>query len=234
MTDPPSIDRDQISRPPIQIGRRVLILGTMSLRASLEVTDDSRCPDYCRRLLPWLIEVGCGEELTQIEEAILASPWRDVSESQRIDLNWAGESAWYLAATLGWNSCSPWQERVAPYDPVSHFGLLKKSAIERVVHASFVDARESARMARISLAIRFRLQQHRVPEELRAQLATANNNLLAESGIEVSCDEENDAGAIVAEMTPAQRVACSAVYFCRYVASRWLLQRQERWLGAAD
>lgn len=230
MADPPKIDRDQISRSPIQVGRRVLVLGTMSLRASLEVTDDRRAPDYCRRLLPWLIEVGCGEELTQIEEAILASPWRDVSESQRIDLNWAGESAWFLAATLGWNSCSPWQESVAPYDSVSHFGLLQKSAIERVVHASFVDARESARMARISLAIRYRLQQHRVPESLRPQLAAANKKLLAESGIEVTCDEEDAAGAIVDEMTAAQRVACSAVYFCRYVASQWLLQGQQRWL----
>jgi hypothetical protein len=219
-----------IARSPQQVGQRVLILGTMALRASLEATDSSRCEEQCRWLLPWLSEVGCDLELTPVEKTILGSPWRQVSDSERVDLNWASESAWFLAATLGWNPLPSWLERVTPFNAYTHFHLLKETAIERAASARFVDARNSARVARVTLSIRSFLQQERVSETLRTQLAEINRQLLEKSGIEVSSDEDQEARTIVRSMTSQQLATCAGVYFCRYAASLWLLQKQKRWL----
>jgi hypothetical protein len=43
-----------------------MILGAMSLRASLEQTPDPRAADLCRQILPWLGHMGCADELDPI------------------------------------------------------------------------------------------------------------------------------------------------------------------------
>src|SRR6516225_7291850 len=87
-------------REPQRVAKRALILGAIASRSSLEVTDHPRVVEISQRLLPWLSEVGCEEELDPIERELLATPLGHLSESQKIDANWAGEAATFFCWTL--------------------------------------------------------------------------------------------------------------------------------------
>src|SRR5262245_22488665 len=91
----------QLERQPRQVAQRALILGALAFRASLEVTDDARAADFSRRLLPWLDEIGCSDEIDPIERQELATPLGQLSDSEMIDVNWAGEAAWVFCWMLG-------------------------------------------------------------------------------------------------------------------------------------
>src|SRR5262249_35579734 len=63
-----------------QIAKRALILGTIALRASLEVTDHPRAVEASQQLLRWLNQVGCDGEIDPIERGELATPLGQLSD----------------------------------------------------------------------------------------------------------------------------------------------------------
>jgi hypothetical protein len=87
-------------REPEQVAKRALVSGALAFRSSLEVTDHPRVIELSERLLPWLNEIGCGDELDPIEREELATPLKHLSESQKIDVNCAGEAASFFCWAL--------------------------------------------------------------------------------------------------------------------------------------
>jgi hypothetical protein len=89
-----------VCREPLQIAKRALVLGTLAFRSFLEVTEHPRVVEISQQLLPWLQRIGCADELDSIEQEELATPLGNLSDSQRIDVNWAGEAAMFFCWIL--------------------------------------------------------------------------------------------------------------------------------------
>ncbi len=94
-------DRMPSGREPQQVAKRALILGAVAFRASLEVTDHPCVIEVSQKLLPWLSDMGCEDALDPIERELLATPFGELSDSQKMDANWAaGEAAWFFCWML--------------------------------------------------------------------------------------------------------------------------------------
>jgi Domain of unknown function (DUF4272) len=89
-----------ICQTPQEVAKRAIILGVMNFRSSLEVTKHPRVKEISNQLLPWLLKIGCEGQIDPIEREELETPLGKLSPSQLIDINWAGESAFYLCWAL--------------------------------------------------------------------------------------------------------------------------------------
>src|ERR1035437_2094201 len=129
-----------IGREPQQVAKRAVILGAIAFRSSLEVTDHPRVFEISKRLLPWLKEVDCDDELDPIERTLLVTPLGQLSDSQRIDARWAGESAtlfcWMLKLVGPLDPAQPADQTVLP-DLLS---ILRPGAMHIVRSASLREA----------------------------------------------------------------------------------------------
>ena len=79
-------------------------------------TTHPRVNEFSQRLLPWLTEIGCGDELDSIEREELSTPLGRLSDSQMVDVRCAGEGAAFLCWAL--RLAGELQE-TAPADPSS-------------------------------------------------------------------------------------------------------------------
>src|SRR6516164_6283290 len=90
-----------IARTPIQIAQRAVLMGSMTLRASLEVTRHPRAVELTGQILPWLEQHGIGPELHPIEREVLATPYGQLRREQQTDASWSCEGAAVFCWAIG-------------------------------------------------------------------------------------------------------------------------------------
>lgn len=210
-------------RKPQQVAKRALILGAIAFRSSLEVTDHRRVVEISQRLLPWLSDIGCGDELDPIERELLATPLGQLSDSQRIDANWAGEGAalfcWMLK--LG----EPLKE-ASPANP-SHLPvvlrILKPEAMDLLRSPLLRDRAEIEDTARQFMLIRSMLQESRVDRPGRDIVRRVNCQKLNGVGLVVTEDAVRRASEAIGRMTALERSRAAGLYFVREHSVLWFL-----------
>lgn len=209
-------------RTPRQVAERAVILGTISLRASIEVSDDSRAAPLSERLLPWLIKIGCGDGIDPIERDLLLTPPGRLGPSLRIDANCAGEAAALFCWML---NLAPAPNEVGPVDQSILPGLLRilRPEVSEILHGeSLRDRVEIEEMCRHVVLVRSLLQEFRL-ETASEMLRRVNTQRLQEVGLAVTDDAVIRAKELVAGMTPDERTRSAGVYFVRDHAALWFM-----------
>lgn len=211
-----------------QIAKRSLILATIALRASLETTDHPRAVELSQQLLPWLNRVGCGDEIDPVEREELATPLGDLSDSQKIDVNWAGEAATFFCWTL--KVARP-LEAQSPADQSllqDVLPILKPDAGEFVTSVCLRKRDEIEEICRQFVLIRSMLQERRLGQEgnvgipLSQIIRRSNLRRLEEVGLTVSEEDVKQASDCIDRMTTQERSRAAGFYFIREHAALWI------------
>ncbi len=213
-------------RDPRQVAKRAIILGTISLRASLDVTDDPRLPDLSQQLMPWLHDTGCDDEVDPIERELLETPIGELSDSQQMDVNWAGEAAAFFCWML--NLAGPPEPKcIADQSTLpSVLKILKPTAIDIIQRASLRDLAQIEGLSTRYVLIRSMLQESRVSSEVKDVLRRANVQKLTNVGLIATPDAQKDASEIVTQMTPEERNQAPGIYFVRVHAALWFFSNR--------
>jgi hypothetical protein len=218
-------------RNPQQIAKRALILGAIAFRSSLEFTDHPRVVEISHRLLPWLSDMGCGDELDPIERELLATPVGQFSESQRIDANWAGEAAalfcWMLMLGEPLEEVRPANQSDLP----RLLCILKPEAGEILRSPSLRDRMEIEDTCRHFVLIRSILQESRVGPPASDIIRRVKLQKLNDVGIVVAEDAVRRASEAVSRMTPEERSRAAGLYFVRDHAALWFLSDRSSYFG---
>ena len=219
------------TRDPRQIAKRALILGAISFRSALEVTDHPRVLEISRRLLPWLEEMGCEDELDPIERELLATPFGQLSDSQRIDANWAGEAAAFFCWML--NLSEPLEPaRCAEQSALPGvLCILKPEAAKILRSASLRDRAEIEDTCRQFVLIRSMLQESRAEPPAREIIRRVNVQKMNDVGLAVSDEAVERASQAVSRMTPQERSEAAGLYFVRNHAALWFLSDRSSYFG---
>jgi hypothetical protein len=218
-------------REPQQIAKRAVILGAISFRSSLEVTAHPRVVEISMRLLPWLIEVGCENELDPIERELLATPVGQLSDSQKIDARWAGESAaifcWMLNPSEGLEETTPVNAAILP----GLLGIMKPQAVEIIGSAAFRDRDEIESTCRQFVLILSMLRESRVDPPARDIIRRVHVQELSAAGVPVTEDSVRRASEVLGKMTRQERTQAAGMYFVRRHAALWFLSDRRRYFG---
>ncbi|HUG92234.1 MAG TPA: DUF4272 domain-containing protein [Planctomycetaceae bacterium] len=205
-----------------QVAKRAVILGAIAFRASLEVTEHPRVVELSGRLLPWLREVGCDDELDPFERELLATPLGQLSDGQRIDANWAGEAGTFFCWAL--NLAAP-LDVAAPADqsrlPGSLF-ILRPEANEILRSALLRESAELEDVCRHYALIRSVLREGRVALPAKEIIRRVSLEELDQVGLDVIEDAIRRASETVAGMQPEERSRATGLYFVRAHAALWL------------
>jgi hypothetical protein len=218
-------------RTPQQVAKRALILGSIAFRSSLEVTDHPRVIEISQRLLPWLTEMECEDELDPIEREVLATPVGQLSDSQSIDANWAGEAAALFCWML--KLCEPLEEAnpANQSDLAGVLCILKPEALDIVRFAALRDPTEIDETCRQLVLIRSMLQESRVDPPGRDIIRRVNLQKLNDVGLAVPEDAVRSASEAVSRMTPQERRRAAGLYFVRDHAALWFLSDRSSYFG---
>ncbi|HVJ80008.1 MAG TPA: DUF4272 domain-containing protein [Planctomycetia bacterium] len=206
-----------------QVAGRALILGAIAFRSSLEVTDHPRVAEISQRLLHWLEEMGCGEELDPLERELLATPFGQLSDGQTTDANWAGEAAAFFCWML--DLAPPLDEtKLAVTDdlPVVHC-ILKPEAAEFLRSASLRDRAQIEETCRRFVLIQSLLRESRIEPPGRDIVRRLTVKKLEDVGLAVTEDAMSRAEEIVGRMTPPERSLAAGLYVVRVHAAMWCL-----------
>ena len=218
-------------RQPQHIAKRALTLGAIAFRSSLEITDHPRVVETSRRLLPWLNDVGCGDEIDPIERELLGTPVGQLSDSQKIDANWAGEAAalfcWMLKLGEPLEEASPANQSDLPVV----LRILKPEAVEILRSASLRDRTEIEDLCRQIVLIRSILQESRVGPPARDIVRRVNVQKLTDAGLVVAEGAVRRASEAVSRMTPQERSRMAGAYFVRDHAALWFLSSRSSYFG---
>jgi hypothetical protein len=221
-------------RRPEQVVQRALILGAISFRASLEVTDHPRVVELSLKLLPWLHDLGCDGELDPIERELLATPLGQLTDTLKIDANWAGEQAAFFCWTL--KLLGP-LEVSNPADQSELPGVLsilqsEASAILR--SASLREVTEIKDACRQFVLIRSMLQESRVGPPASEIVRRLNLQRLDEAGLAATGTAVKQASETVAAMTPDERDRAAGLYFVRDHAALWLFSNRPTYFESEE
>jgi hypothetical protein len=174
-----------------------------------------------QRLLPWLSQVGCEQGLDPIEQELLATPLGHLSDSQRIDANWAGEAAtyfcWMLKLTGPLEEASPADQSRLPVV----LSILKPSAAEILRSASLRERSEIQDASCQFVLIRSMLQETRVAMPARSIIRRVGLEKLSQIGLAATEDAVKRASDTVNRMTPQERSRAAGFYFIREHAALW-------------
>lgn len=210
-------------RKPQQLAKRALILGAIAFRSSLEVTEHPRVLQISQRLLPWLSDMGCEDQLDPIERELLATPLGQLSDSPRIDVNWAGEAAalfcWMLNLVAPLEEASCADQSGIP----GVLRILKPEAVEILRSAALRDRTEIEDTCRQFVLIRSMLQESRIGPPGRDIVRRVNIQKLNDVGLVVTVDAVRRASEAVSRMTPQERTRAAGLYFVRDHAALWFL-----------
>jgi hypothetical protein len=223
-----------ITREPRQIAQRAIVLGAMAMRGSLEVTDHPRTAELASRLLPWLCEVGCDEEVDPIEREELATPLGGLSSSQRIDVNWAGEAAAFFCWAIRLGDALHRSEPADQSAVIRTLRILRADAVELQRDASVRTVAELEEACRQFVLIRSVLQQACISSPAKEFIANLALHRLAEVGIPVCSDDIAQATATVADMTPPEQTRAAGLCFIRDHAALWLFNDSRTFFATSE
>ena len=208
-------------REPLQVAKRTLVLGAIAFRASLEVTEHPRTVELSQRLLPWLRDVECEDEIDPIERELLDTPLGCLGPSLRMDANAAGEAAGFFCWTLGRAELLPVTEPADQAQLLKLLAILRPEAATILQSPSLRDRDEIRDVCRHYVLVRSRLQEIRAGEAATDVIRKFHVDSLNEAGIEVSEDAVERAASAVDRMAPEERSRSAGLYFIRFHAALW-------------
>jgi len=210
-------------REPQQVAKRAVILSAMAFRSSLEVTSHPRVAEFAQRLLPWLAEVECADELDPFEREELATPLGQLSESQMIDVRWAGEGAAFLCWTL---RLAGELHETTPADAQSlptFNSVLKPDAAGIIASASLRDRVEIEKTCRHFALILSMLRESRVGPPATDVIRRMHLREMNRVGLSVTEDDIARASEALSKMTPDDRTRVASLYNIRRHVAIWYL-----------
>jgi hypothetical protein len=218
-------------RQPEQVAKRAVILGAIAFRASLEVMDHPRVVEISRRLLPWLRDMGCDDELDPIERELLSTPLGYLSAGQKTDANWAGEAAAFFCWMLNHYE-TPEEASLADQSRLPDLLCIMKPEASKIIRAaSLRDRAEIHEMCCRFVLIRSILQESRVDSPAREIVRRVNIKTLNDVGLDVKEDVIKRASEIVSRMTLDERGRVAGLYFVRSLAALWFLSDRSTYFG---
>jgi hypothetical protein len=220
-----------IGRKPEQVAKRTLILGAMAFRSSLEVTNHPRVHEFSRRLLPWLNDIGCGDELDPIEREELETPLGRLSECQKKDVSWAGESAAFFRWMLKLGEPLDENSRAEQSDLPVALCILKPEASEILRTAALRNGTEIVNTCRQFVLILSMLRESRVGPPASDIIRRLCLKELSEVGAAATEDDVRRASEAVGRMTPQVRGQMVFPYFVRKHAALWFLGDRTSYFG---
>ena len=216
-------------RTPQQVAKRALICGALAARASFERSDHPRAIALTTRLLPWLEEMSCADELDPIERRELETPRGKLSDSEKIDVNWAGEAAalysWMLqlAQPLDGLRCA---------DQSKLPGLLKilKPEGADFVRSALLRPRGEIESAyRHFVLIQSIMRESRIDRSGAEIIRRVSLQKLLDVGIQVTAEAINIASEAVGRMTAEDRRRMAGAYFIRVHAASWFFSDRDKY-----
>lgn len=220
-------------RDPQQVAKRALILGAIAFRASLELTDHPRVVELSLRLLPWLEQVGCSDELDPIERELLETPYGRLGDGLRIDANCAGEAASFFCWALG--LASP-LEVSSPADQSGLtvlLAILRPDALGILQSASLRSIGEIEDACRHFVLIQSILRETKI-EEARDIVRRYHLQKLEAVGLNATEDAIARASETVAQMTPLERSRAAGFYSVRAHAALWFFSDRRRYFEEVE
>ena len=211
-------------REPRQVARRALVLSTVAFRGSLEVTAHPRVDEAARRLLPWLAQIGCDGEVDPIEREQLATTLGQLSESQMVDLRWAGESAALFCWMLGLGVAPDPMRPTDATDLPTYRCVLRPEALALVERAALRTDEEVESACRRYVVCLSLLRESRVPPPVAAVIRRACVTELAEVGHPLTADDLDHVSDFVASLRSEDRATIAGLYAVRRHAAMWYLR----------
>jgi hypothetical protein len=197
-------------------------MGTLAFRASLEVTDHPRCGEVCDRLLPWLEQLGIGEEIDPIEREILATHHGRLVPSQRTDAYWPGEGAAIYCWALGLTTQTPSPCVIADHHAViNSLHVLRPEAQAVLEITSTRGCDELQAYCKRVMTIRSELQRRRVAD-VEDVLLNVLRQKLAVVGLQLQEQDLEDASKVVDALSDDERKQAAGLSFVREYAAMWL------------
>src|SRR5262245_47269909 len=220
-------------REPTQIARRALVMGSLSMRASLEVTDHSRASVVAQQILPWLEELGIASELDPIEREILEKSYGDLRSEQRVDSYWAGEGAAVLSWVLSLAEKPP-QSQAADHQAIMRVLCFMQPGAEEILSSPFIRPIDEVESYCKEIgAMRGVLQMARV-RGTEAEVATLKSILrrrYAELGLEIGDVDFENANGQLNRMTDEERQSLPGLLFVRDNVGTWLFDARARFFS---
>lgn len=210
-----------ITRTPHQVAKRTLILATLAYRGSLEATDLAGAAEMARRLPGYLEELAISDDLDPTERDELATPLGNLSGSQRIDLNWAGEASAFFAWTL---DLAPRPVPAVPAPSSVAAGILKLEARHFLHTSHFVSPSEIEDVCKQIVLIRSMLQERRVEGPARDILRRFNIRKLTNVGLRATEADHSRADEVVHAMSLDEQFRAAGLYLVREHAALWLFR----------
>lgn len=218
-------------REPKQVAKRAMVLGGITLRASLELSNHPNRAEYSSKIPKWLHNIGCDDEIDPIENELLATPFGELSDSQRVDANWAGEAAAFYCWML---KLAPQPDANTASDQSSVLTALKvlrPEAVELIESASLQAHQEIEHLCQHFVLIRSILQELNVDSAVSPLVWQANLQRLNEVGITVSQESVHRASEAADRMSPDQKRRIAGLYFVRDHAAFWFLSGRDRYFN---
>jgi hypothetical protein len=165
---------------PQQVCAKAIVYGCLGFRASLEVTEHPRAKSLCSQLLPWLKQLGLGDQIEELYQEILAVPHGNLSAKDRSEAFWRGDSAWLL----GWAiELFDKPEANASIDPallLSNLRILQPTAADLLSNAKLRSQVEIDDYCVLCIAVWHQRQLASVSEEGRSTLHGIHQKYLRE------------------------------------------------------
>lgn len=116
-------------RPPTpdQVARRAIILTAVSCRGIVESdrANEQAARDLAERSYDWLHVLGLGQDLSDWERRVLASPFGSLADRDRINATWLCEGVTVLAWSLGKAEMLGFDEQGDPAHAANTLGFLQ-------------------------------------------------------------------------------------------------------------
>jgi hypothetical protein len=216
-----------------QVAERAMILGSFVYRRTLEASDDPRAAVASERLLPWLHQLGCGDELDPIERRELATPLGQLSASELIDVNWAGEKAAFFCWMLNLGA-RPSETQIADQNMTFLALHILQPEAEMILRTAALRDGEQIR----SVCLHFVLMLS-ILRERRVKPPTSDivRRMARKQLDEVACPATEEAiehaTASVEKMTDQERRAMAGAYGLRARAAIWFLGDRKTYYTAS-
>ncbi|PQO44427.1 DUF4272 domain-containing protein [Blastopirellula marina] len=205
-----------------EVAIQAIIYGAIGFRASLEVTEHSRCATLCSQLLPWLEQQNYGDQIEEVHRQMLETPYRELTQKSQTEAVWHGEAASLLAWAIQVSDKPDPISRADPGFMANRLSILRPSASELVNNAVLRPAEELEDFCVFCLTVRHCFQRPSLDEAGQATLDRIYHTRLEELGLKESLvrrpELENQAAELAAAV-PSVR----GLYVVRALTSEWLL-----------
>lgn len=205
-----------------EVCAQAIIYGCLGFRGSLEVTEHPRSKSLCCQLLPWLDQLGLGDQVEPLHREILNTPRENLSPKDRAEAYWRGEAALFLGWALELFDKPESNVTIDPGPLSRKLRILQPTAADLLSTAKLRSQVEIDDYCAVCIAVRHQQQLEAVSVEAQATLKRIHRIRIGELGLGEAIDRmdgvEQEA-AKVASAPPNMQFQ----YVARALTAEWLL-----------